>query len=131
MVRGVQVIDLPDIWPRVAPLVARALEHADGDQTALSVKESLEAGNRQLFVTWPEVDAMVVTAIESRPGQKVLHIFACAGRLPVDWRAILGEIERWAAAQGCRRVELQGRKGWVRMLPDYRPTILLRKELAA
>jgi hypothetical protein len=72
---------------------------------------------------------MGITAIEDRPGKRVLVIFAFAGLLPHDWRQILGNVTQWAKDQGCMAIELQGRRGWRRLLPDWQPVNLLRQEI--
>jgi hypothetical protein len=133
IVRGVQQDELEAIWPQAAPLIERALAHAHGDYDLASVRASLEDGaqpRRQLFVTWPYVEAAGITAIELRPCVKVLVIFAYSGRLVSDWQDILAAVEGWAKAEGCSAVEIQGRRGWERMLPGYRRLTLLRKELS-
>ncbi len=132
VVRGVPAEEIPAMWPEIRSLVARAISHAAGDHTPETVRIDLEQRSRQLFVTWPERTAILITAIEERPARKVLHVFALAGRLPKDWREVLGSIETWAAEQGCAAIELQGRPGWTRRLPEYGGRmIILRKELTA
>jgi hypothetical protein len=131
-IRGVQPGEMSELWPKVAPLVARALSYAAGDHTPETVRIDLEQRRRQLFITWPAADAILITAIEERPARKVLQVFALAGRLPKDWREALRNLETWAAEQGCAAIELQGRPGWTRRLPEYRGRMItLRKELAA
>ena len=34
---------------------------------------------------------------------------------------VLAELERWARDQGCRAIRIYGRRGWRRVLRDYRP----------
>jgi hypothetical protein len=129
VVRGVQAHELDEFWFAVEPLLAKALKYCRGDHTAESVRQSLREKRMQLFVTWPKADAMGITAIEDRPGKRVLVIFAFAGLLPHDWRQILGNVTQWAKDQGCMAIELQGRRGWRRLLPDWQPVNLLRQEI--
>lgn len=132
IVKGVQQHELAAVWPVAAPFIAKALEYAHGDWDLASVRLSLEEGvqpRRQLFVTWPTIEAVLLTEIDHRPGGAILVICACAGRLSTDWREILLELEGWGASQGCRAAELRGRLGWERRLPDYTRHALLRKEL--
>ena len=37
-----------------------------------------------------------------------------------EWVDHHDQIERWAKAAGCHRIEVVGRKGWARVLPDFR-----------
>jgi hypothetical protein len=130
-VKGVQPAELGRLWDRVAPLIERGLRRGCG--FALDdVRGTLEGGARQLFVTWPGVDCALVTEDVTYPRERVLHVFLLAGRLPADWRQILAGLEAWAAARGCRAIELRGRRGWTRKLAGYgAPAVIMRKELAA
>jgi len=43
---------------------------------------------------------------------------------------MLPAVEEWAKAKGCAAVEIIGRRGWGRVLDDYRePHALLKKEI--
>jgi hypothetical protein len=130
-VKGVQPAELGNVWGRVAPLIERGLSRGCGFAID-DVHASLEAGRRQLFVTWPGLDCALVTEDIAYPRERVLHVFLLAGRLPGDWRQILGGLEAWAASRGCRAIELRGRRGWTRKLAGYAaPAVIMRKELAA
>jgi hypothetical protein len=129
-IRGIQGAELGAVWEQVLPLVERALSRGCGFGAA-DVRQSLEEGRRQLFVT-PALDCVLITEDVGYPRQRVLHVFALAGRLPADWREILTAIERWAASRGCTAIELRGRRGWTRRLAGYAaPAVIMRKELTA
>ena len=47
-----------------------------------------------------------------------------------EWLPLLGALERYARAEGCKAMRIFGRRGWERLLPDYKPArVLLEKEL--
>src|SRR5579859_3701051 len=122
--------ELDALWPRFEPLVRLGLKYGVGRFTAEDVKASIADGRRQLWATVPDGDCILVTQIDQYPQAKVGHIFLCAGRLPKAWREILFHVTEWLKAEGCRAVELNGRRGWARKLRDFHvPMILLRKEL--
>jgi hypothetical protein len=127
-VRGIPAEEIPALWPRVRPIVKRALERSP-DYSPRDVKASLCAEHRQLFVTWPEVDTICITSIEDRPKRRVLVIWWKAGILHDDWREMLAATENWGRSLGCSRVEFRGRKGWTKLLPDYRTEVLYSKDL--
>jgi hypothetical protein len=130
VIRGVQPEEIETIWPRVEELVGRALARADGRYGLADVKASLIARKRQLWVVWPACDCLGITEISRYPQQTRLTVFALAGRLPPDWRDVLRRLESWAKEIGCRAVELRGRKGWIRRLPDYRAGLIeMTKEI--
>lgn len=76
-----------------------------------------------------------VTAINlTSSGRKYCVILYLAGRRA--WpamRGLLGELEDWARAEGCQRLELFGRPGWRRALEPFGyaqvPAIVMRKDL--
>ncbi len=120
------------IWPQIRGLVEDGLGHAGGCFAAEDVKQSLAAGRRQLWIDGPIPRCALITELADYPLRRVLHVFLAAGRLPRDWRHLWRGIERWAASEGCAAVEIRGRPGWARRLPDYRATmIFLSKELTA
>lgn len=127
-VRGIPADEINALWPRIEPLVARALKYSP-DYTLEEVNRSLRAQWRQLFATWPEMDTICITAIEKRPACKVLVIWWKAGKLHEDWRDFLKATEGWGRFMGCRMIEFRGRKGWERLLPDYEVASIYRKVL--
>lgn len=128
IVKGIPADEITVVWPLVEHLVERALRRT-GDHTLESVHQSLRAGQRQLFVTWPGIETICITAIDIRANSKVLLILWKAGRLMPDWRDMLTACENWGRSVGCKACEIQGRKGWERLLPDYKASVLLRKDL--
>jgi hypothetical protein len=68
--------------------------------------------------------------------RKVCEIIACGGkgmRSPrgQGWLHLIEKIEDYARAEGCSTVRVVGRKGWKRMLTDYRARrVILEKEIA-
>ena len=46
------------------------------------------------------------------------------------WLGLLGKIEEFARAEGCKSTRIMGRKGWARVLPSYQvKRIVLEKDL--
>jgi hypothetical protein len=128
-VRGIPADEITTLWPRLELLVERALARSP-DYTLDDVHQSLRAERRQIFATWPELDTICITSIEKRPAAKVLVIWWKAGLLHDDWRQMLEACENWGRSLGCSRIEFRGRKGWERLLPDYRTETLYLKDLA-
>lgn len=126
--RGVQIPELARYWPVAEPLLAR-LPHLDL-YTLPSLRASVESGKRWLWLSEPDRACAMLTQITEYPRADVLVIFAIAGRLPRNWRAMLATLEDHARSIGCSQVEVWGRKGWARKLPGYEPgQIVLRKNL--
>lgn len=97
--------------------------------TLEDIRRSVASGTRQLWLREPGYGLAVVTEIVMYPAGRRLTIFAAAGELEDGWQALLGNLEGWAREHGCKGVDIYGRKGWERLLPDYRlQQVVLSKE---
>lgn len=92
----------------------------------------LLAGHFVLWLAWSgELEAAAVTEIAETVSGRVCVIVACGGRGRARWIALRRKLEDYARHEGCARMRIYGRKGWTRVLPDYRVTrVILEKELA-
>lgn len=123
---------VPDVWLHAARWLApaMALECSDDDITAL--KRDLDVGAALLWIVWDgeALIGAVATKITSVPRRKICNIVACGGTRVREWIKLVAEIERYARAEGCDAVRLTGRRGWKRILPEYRePWVCLQKDL--
>lgn len=79
---------------------------------------------------WQGTHALCVTRIGRYERCDVLEVQLCAGAGIRRWLHLLEQLEGHARALGCQRMELQGRRGWARVLPGYSMRgIALEKEL--
>jgi hypothetical protein len=120
-----------EVWPHVAPLIARAMRRG-GLSAAADVARDLAAGTALLWLAWDgeRILAAAVTALELVEGEKLCTIVACGGEGFARFGPLIGGLERYARAEGCARMRICGRKGWVRLLPDYRVRrVIIEKQL--
>ncbi|TAJ70709.1 MAG: hypothetical protein EPO51_16605 [Phenylobacterium sp.] len=118
----------PD-WARCAPWIDAALAHAGRSHALSDVQAMVEDGEAQL---WVGAGAAMVTIIEDEPRERRLLIWLAGGDLDELVQGLRPAAERWAKAQGCRRVLVVGRPGWERALaPEgYAPLArIIAKEL--
>ena len=130
---------LHEAWPPVAPLIRRAVERG-GLGDAGQLERDLHNGSALLWLAWDprsatepggtRIEAAAVTQLDAANGRKFCTIAACGGRGLKRWRALIGALERFAREEGCTSMRIYGRRGWARVLPDYRlHSIVLEKEL--
>lgn len=121
---------LAAVWPAAAPLVARALARS-GEMTLDELARALVEGRFLLWLAWDgALAAAAVTEIAETIAGRVCCIVACGGGNRARWLALRVELERHACRHGCVRMRIYGRRGWQRILPDYRATrIILEKDL--
>jgi len=89
--------------------------------TVESVLTSIQKGDSQLWlITEEDVVGIVVTNLVTYPTTKRLLIHLCGGQNIRDWIALyMQTIEEWSKSKGLDGIEIQGRKGWLKLLPDY------------
>lgn len=120
-----------EFWPHVSDLIHRAIR-----RTNLSHSQDIDFdvlnGDGLLWIAWNgrAVEAAATTSLIETDAEKVCVLTACGGEQMSRWLGLLGQIEDYARAEGCSRVRIFGRKGWVRMLERYRiSNVILEKEL--
>lgn len=122
-VAGVPAAEMTDIWPEVAPLLARAVVFSAGRMNMDLLEKAVKARDMQLWVA--RVDGKIVGAWVTRlashiAGAKLCEIVFCGGGDLERWMTPgLAVTEAWAVAQGYPRIEVLGRHGWERLLKPY------------
>lgn len=101
--------------------------------TKESVQAGILGGDLQLWCVFSgeQMVAAVVTEIADYPRSRECIVVLCGGEDSADWLHFLSVIEAWAAAAKCQRAVIDGRMGWAKKLPDYKPVaVTLSKELS-
>lgn len=103
---------IDDDWEQIAPLIQRALDRYPGfdiDQ----IYDGLCEARFQLWTCQSDrVDAVVVTSICG----PALKLVAAGGTDVHVWKHWLSEIAKFGKDNGCTRLEIDGRRGWLRVL---------------
>lgn len=120
-------------WPAALRVLAEPLGMTGGRLSPESVLCWLVGGQFQLWVVrdGDGVQAASVTEVRTYPtGLRALNIVVLGGAHRERWLHVLSEIEAWAEQRGCSRLEMAGRKGWGRILTDWKQTTVdMEKEL--
>lgn len=98
----------------------------------VDVLRMLFAGRFLMWLIWDgeKIAGAVITEITDTMKGRVCVIVALGGKDRNRWMHLLSEIEEYALLEGCKSVRLYGRKGWKRVLRDYRETrVILEKEI--
>lgn len=120
------------VWPHARPLVKSAI-----DRTGLCNFEPIErevlSGKQQLWLAWDgiAIRAAAVTQLVDVNHARICVVVATgAGKVRVQWAPLIAGIEQFARDEGCRAVRIIGRKGWQRILADYRANyVVMDREL--
>ncbi len=119
------------VWPHVAHFIRRAMERGRMGRFA-DVERDVLTANAYL---WLAIDAgavlaAAVTQVTQPNDHRLCTIVACGGRDWSRWGGLIAGLENYARAENCARIEIAGRPGWRRRLPDYRlEKIVIGKEL--
>jgi hypothetical protein len=119
------------IWPHVSHLVRRAMARGGMGRFA-DVERDVLGANAYLWLAVESgaVLAAAVTQVTQDRDRRLCTIVACSGHDFARWGALIEGLEAYARAENCVRMEIAGRPGWLKRLPDYRlRKIVIRKEL--
>jgi hypothetical protein len=121
-----------EFWPHARPLL-----HAACRRTGLNAVADIEAdilcGRGLLWIAWDgrTIEAAAATVLIGTEIGKVCIITACGGHDMQRWLPLIDRIELYARAEGCRRIRIFGRKGWLRALQGFEQNhIIMDKELS-
>ena len=121
-------VDLDDDFDRKWAEFAHHLEPAlDGSFTLADVEELIRADPNVVF--WPLKRSAVVTEILHYPALRSCRVWLAGGDLD-ELLHFLPALDNYARSEGCTRIELDGRKGWHRVLEGYEfQRVTLTKDL--
>ena len=120
--------DLPGVWPAYRPLVYRFLNQGDGCFDERDILAMLLLDRWQLTVSGNGL-AIGVTEVLEFPRKRVLLLRYAAGDMPT---ILAGQdyLEILARTLNCATIEIYGRRGWERVLPDWtRSRTIMRKDV--
>jgi hypothetical protein len=120
-----------EFWPHVGPLLKAACRRTELNAFA-DIEADILAGRSLLWLAWNgrTIEAVAATILISTEIGKVCIITACGGHEMTGWLPLIGGIEDHARAEGCSRIRIFGRKGWLRALDGFEEKhIIMDKEL--
>ena len=121
-----------EVWPHVRALLARACR-----ATCLCAFADFEAhilsGRSLVWIAWNgrAIEAAAATVLTNSDLGKVCVITLCAGQAMPRWLRLIERIEAYARDEGCVRLRIFGRKGWLRVLEGFEARhVVMDKPLA-
>lgn len=125
--------DLPTIWPKLQPLVAKACEYSHGQFNPVAVVDGILAGAYRLlaYVDDEDIVSIAVLTISQFPtGLRVAELLLASGEGLKDWTRFEDQVAGEAQKVGCTKFRMIGREGLQRMLPHWkRVAIVLEREI--
>ena len=113
---------IPDIWWKIEEHLLRMSPHSEGELEPDDFFESLINAEMHLWVAIKDEDiiASMITQFVAYPRKRVLRIISIGGDSMDQWIDQLPMIEDWALTMGCTSIECWGRKGWLKVLKDWK-----------
>lgn len=121
--------EIDDRWADVAPHLARPLARQSA-MTLESLQASLLRGEMLLWEIPGK--AAFVTQLQQFPAERICVIILCGGDGLREWQdAAWRGLTRYARKAGCSCLQIVGRRGWTRAVPEFQPTgeVILRAPL--
>jgi len=108
--------EIPVVWPHVRFKLQRAIERVGLDRFD---EEAVFDGRHLLWAAYDleGVHAACTTALDV---DGICTIVACGGKKMKQFLPLLSHIEFYYRNQGCKAMRIIGRRGWSRVLPDYK-----------
>ncbi len=115
-----------EFWPHAKGLIRAAIEATDISDFA-DIERQVLNGGQLLWLAWSgKIEAAATTQIIGR----VCTLVACSGHNRERWQPLMDKIEQYAMDEGCSTLRIYGRRGWERVLKDYRVEyVILEKAL--
>ena len=114
--------DAVKIWDRVGPMLQKVVDHTEGELQPEDYLDNIVTKDMHLWLAVEDADILMamVTQIIEYPRRKTLRIIALSGKNFKETHSQFNDmIESFAIQAGCSGLELWGRKGWKKMLPDW------------
>jgi hypothetical protein len=110
--------DIVAMWPFIAKHIERAVQEEASEYHPETLCQCLVEGTLQLWVAYEAngVGAICVTEAVRYFNTPLLSIRWLVGDEPEKWVDQIENIERWAARNGYKGLEVWGRTGWAKLL---------------
>jgi len=111
-------------WPTLSPLLQSSIDHGQEETTLTGYLRKVLNYQAQLWVFLDDNNQLKgcgLTQFLEYSTHRTLHIIACAGVDWLEWADSYYIVENFARDNGCKRVEMWGRDGWLRRLPKVIP----------
>lgn len=109
---------LVDDFQRSWPHLKKALRLTGGTHTKRDIFDGVATGDFQL---WPGRRSAALTEVVKYPQMRAVRIFLAGGQLD-ELKKVERNIVAWARSIDASRIEIAGRRGWLRSLDDYQET---------
>lgn len=123
---------LPILWPLIKPWIIEIAETSRGKVNEQNIAEAIIADLMHLWLVRAngELVGISITEFAFFPQKIICRVVGMVGEDLLKWLHLREVVETWASFRGCEGMQIIGRKGYAKFLPDYAQThVLLEKDL--
>ncbi len=108
---------IEDFWPHFKDRVKKAITKVGLNEFG-PIEKDILAGHALLWLAYDGliVHAAAVTELDG----KFCTIVACGGENLPQFLPLIDDLEAFAKNEGCKGIRIYGRKGWMRVLKNYK-----------
>lgn len=129
----VDIKDVQYVWHKVEPMLDKVCNRSQGELLAKDYLPYIMDGDMQLWLAIDnnKIVMSMVTQFVEYPQKKILRVIAIAGEKFSEVHKKFNDMfESFAITNDCSALELWGRKGWKKMLPEWNDSyIVYTKEI--
>jgi hypothetical protein len=117
-----------NVLDSVIPHLHRLAPRTNGRSTVDDILQGILSGANVLWLAFEETEdnhiyGVVITNLMNYPRIRSLNIFYCAGHKLRLWQDMMMDVlKRYAKDNNCTKIELTGRRGWLRALKSWNVT---------
>ncbi len=118
-----------EVWSKCAVYLAAGITDMD---SLAGVRKAVENRSAQLWVMHHgnRFIGAIITKITDHDNGRVFTICHLGGTMIRSWMPYFPDLEDYARVNGCKRIVIVGREGFVRLLPGFRKTAtVMEKDL--
>ena len=126
---GIPREHIEDVWDLAVPMLQKAMDRMPGVYCMRELKSKCMDGTYVLWFSQKAKCALIIK-VSQYHSYKACAIVMVGGNDLENWIDELSEIEQYAKSQGCKEMVVSGRRGWERILKDYKfDSVTVVKEL--
>lgn len=119
MIAAIRKEDTHTVWPHISHLIKKATDRDKGRSSPETIFESIQKDEALLWAT-DDLSLVCITSIESYPtGIKACVVQACGGEDLEKCKELCELLADYAKTIDCDLLEIYGREGWLRTLPNF------------
>ena len=138
-ITSVAIDEIKGLLPYIDDLILRGCDHSFGEITPTELIDDLFDGKMQLWVVYDErkdanngrIRGIIATRIFKATSQiNIAEVSLMAGDGIAEWVHLVTELEAWARAHDCSKIQALTRKGLVKYLSEWTLTsYIVEKDL--